>query len=47
MIIDGKKDVTDPWGLCANEGKLYLSQKDCNVIKVFSYMYQVQEMINH
>lgn len=45
MIIDGKKDVTDPWGLCANEGKLYLSQKNCNVIKVFSYMYL--EKINH
>lgn len=44
MIIDGINDVTDPWGRCAYGGKLYLGKKkNCNVIKVFSYL----EKINH
>lgn len=41
-IINGKKDVIDPWGLCAYEGKLYLGQKNCNVIKVFSYLEKIK-----
>lgn len=44
MTIDGIDDVTDPWGRCAYGGKLYLGKKkNCNVIKVFSYL----EKINH
>lgn len=39
MIVCGREDVKEPWGLCADdEGKLYLGQKNCSVIKVFKYL---------
>lgn len=39
MIVCDREDVIEPWGLCVDdEGKLYLGQKNCSVIKVFQYL---------
>lgn len=39
MIIHDIKDVKDPWGLCADDnGKLFIGQKNCGMIKVFKYL---------
>lgn len=38
MIVYDREDVKEPWGLCVDDkGKLYLGQKNCNMIKVFKY----------
>lgn len=41
MIIHGIKDVKDPWGLCADNGKLFIGQKNCGMIKVFKYLQNI------
>lgn len=39
IIIGGRPDVKEPWGLCVDDnGKFYLGQKKCDVIKVFQYL---------
>lgn len=39
MIVYDRKDVKEPWGLCTDDdGKLYLGQKNCKMIKVFLKM---------
>lgn len=43
IYLRGRNCVKEPWGLCVNdeEGKLYLGQKNCGVIKVFRYLEKI------